>query len=76
MSDDPKARPANDDEFSAESASGRVGGGESGGGAFKDPSLVPTKPGSYDGGQSQRKYSGTGDAGDDDDNPNAVADHD
>ncbi|HEX8420065.1 MAG TPA: hypothetical protein VF638_08655 [Sphingomonas sp.] len=65
-----------DDSFRPEDASGRTGGGESGGGAFKDDSLVPTKPGSYDGGQSRKEYHGGGDDKDGDANPNAVADHD
>lgn len=67
---------ASDDNIRPEDASGRTGGGESGGGAFKDPAQVPTKPGSYDGGQSRKEYHGGGDATDDDANPNAVADHD
>lgn len=59
-----------------EDLSGRTGGGESGGGAFKDKSQVPTEPGSFDGGQSRRPYHGGGDEQDGNGNENAVADHD
>ena len=59
-----------------EDQSGRTGGGESGGGAYRDKDQVPTDPGSFDGGQSHKQYHGTGDDRDGDANPNAVADHD
>jgi hypothetical protein len=76
MPSDQDQTPANDPNVRREDAGGRTGGGESGGGAFKDPSLVPTEPGSYDGGQSRKQYHGGGDTSDGDENPNAVADHD
>ena len=63
-----KGSPADD----AENV-GRTGG-ESGGGAFKDPSLVKTKPGSFDGGQSKKAYHGGSDAVAADSNVNAVTD--
>ena len=69
-------RSTSEDGIRREDAAGRTGGGESGGGAFKDESLVPTEPGSYDGGQSRKEYHGGGDDADGDGNPNAVADHD
>jgi len=68
---DAKGGPADD----AENV-GRTGGGESGGGAYKDPDLVETKPGSYQGGQSKKEYHGGGDAVAGDDNANAVTDED
>jgi hypothetical protein len=55
---------ATDDSIRPEDATGREGGGESGGGSFKD------------GGQSRKEYHGGGDDKDGDGNQNAVADHD
>lgn len=68
------ATPEHDDDgVTKPEAGGRSGGGESGGGAYKDPDLVPPKPGPHThGGQREIDYRGGGDKDDGDDNPNAV----
>lgn len=69
-----QAMPTTDDgeHETAEDASGRTRGGESGGGPYKDPDQVEPDPDSP-GGQTHQAYSGPGDAQDGGDNPNAVS---
>ncbi|TPG18781.1 hypothetical protein EAH87_11990 [Sphingomonas koreensis] len=68
-------QPTADDGVSKPEAGGRTGGGESGGGALKDPDQVAPKRGPRGrGGQRENRYYGPGDADAGDDNPNAVSD--
>lgn len=73
MEADPDQDEPNGDGVSKAQGGGRAGGGESGGGPYKNSNLV--KPGDNHhrhGGQTDIAYRGSGDAEDDDTNPNAV----